>query len=347
MNPKRFWGRDMGQALRAVRSSLGPDALIMETKNLSKDLGGGIEITALAEAPGLNDMDETEMEGVAEAAPLPVDEIREELAALRSMLRWLAPGINHAGTVSAVLLKHGFAPETIATITEAMKSIHGADDRERLYRALAELIPSGGQINAAGDRLALIGPAGVGKTTTIIKLTIFETQRRSCRVGWVSTDQRRLVIGDPLAIYAGILGVHYETAANRKELKQTLDRMTDLDLVLVDTAGVNPRDGAGMKELSQLLHGFPDLRRALLLSAVTNGADMADWVAEYRKAALHSLIFTKIDECRFLGPVVSTALSVGVPLSYVTLGQNFVGDLEVAKPAIFASLILPGVDLHD
>jgi flagellar biosynthesis GTPase FlhF len=74
---------------------------------------------------------------------------------------------------------------------------------------------------------------------------------------------------------------------------------------------------------------------------------MTDHLARYRKDGLHGLIFTKLDECRYFGPAVSTAVSSGVPLSYVASGQNFVGDIGVAEPTIFTNLILPGVDLHD
>ncbi len=187
----------------------------------------------------------------------------------------------------------------------------------------------------------------MGKTTAIIKLTVFEMQRRNCRVGWINTDQRRLATGDLLGVYAGILGVAYETAENRKELKLALDRLAHCDLVLVDTPGINARKDEEIKELARLFHGLPDVRRCLVMSAVTNGNDMADWVALYRKIGLDSLFFTKMDECRYLGPLFNTALSCAVPLSYLTLGQNFAGDLAIARPEVFASLLLTGDHLDD
>jgi flagellar biosynthesis protein FlhF len=337
----------MSEALRAVRQSLGPDALLMETKNLSKDVGGGIEITAVSERPIPDDSDDAEPDRPDSHPAHPVEEIRAELAALKSMLGWLAPGLKPPDAVSATLIEHGFAPEIIAALTEAMLTSRGSSARERLEQSLTALLPEVALLRTGGERLALVGPAGVGKTTSIIKLTIYETQRRECKVGWVSTDQRRLATGDVLAVYAGILGVRYETATDRRELKQAFDRLSGCDLVLVDTAGVNPRDRDGMKALSKLLHGFPDLRRALLMSAATNRAEMADHLARYRKDGLQALIFTKLDECRYFGATLSTALSCGVPLSYIGSGQNLVGDFEIAEPAILASLIFPGVDSHE
>ena len=345
MSPKRFWGKDMAEALRSVRSVLGSDALIVETENLPSEAGGGIEITALGEA--------VEAEGKAAtpaiSAPpptFPVDDLRQELTTLKSMLGWLAPGLNCSDRITANLLEHGLAPEPLGKITEAMKNGAG-DERERLYRAVSELVPSGGRIPEASDRLALIGPTGVGKTTAIIKLTVFEMQRRNCRVGWIDMDEGRLASGDLLAVYSGILGVGYQKAASRAELKQAFVRFAECDLILIDTPGVNPRDSSAVRGLSKMLHGFSKLRHNLLISAVTNGKDMIDWIGLYREQGLDGVLFTKMDECRYLGPVLNAALTGGVPLSYITLGQNLSGDLAPALPEVFASLILTGVDAHD
>jgi len=81
--------------------------------------------------------------------------------------------------------RHGVAAETIAKLSTAVHQFHqsgGGDERERWYRAIADVIPTGAAIRAKRERLALVGPAGVGKTASLIKLTVFETQRRACRV---------------------------------------------------------------------------------------------------------------------------------------------------------------------
>jgi flagellar biosynthesis protein FlhF len=231
-------------------------------------------------------------------------------------------------------------------LVDATKESNGICNRESVYHALSRLIPSGGQLLQEKDCLALIGPTGAGKTTGLIKLTVFEMQRQHRLVGWVNTEQHGFKGNDPLGVYAAILGVRYETAASGKDLQRALDRLSDCDLILVDTPGVNPRNEEGIQALAKLLH-LPELRATLVLSAVTNGRDMADWVRIYSQARLESLFFTKLDECHYFGPLVNTALGAGAPLSYITLGQNLSGDLEVAKPEILASLLLMGVDPHD
>jgi flagellar biosynthesis protein FlhF len=341
MSPRRFWGKDMTAALRAVRNSLGPDALILETKNISE--GSGIEITALGGGRAAESDDQPPP--VPSFISAPIEEMRDEIAALRSMLSWLAPKIQKNDVLKS-LIGHGVSPEIMARISEAMRESPGTNDQEKMYDALRRLIPSGGQIQDGVDRVALMGPAGVGKTTSLIKLTVLENQRLNRRIGWVNADQRHLS-GDALALYANILGVRYETAETNKELKRSFDRLTDCDLLLVDTPGISPRDEQGVNDLGRLLDGIPDLRRALLCSATTNHADMADWVQTYGRLAISSLFFTKLDECRHLGPLINTALGSGYPLSYITLGQNLAGDLEIAKPEVLTSFLLTGGHPHD
>jgi flagellar biosynthesis protein FlhF len=337
----------MNEALRAVRSSLGSDALILETKNRSRDLGGGVEITALAEEAALDQAGTTETETAIRHQANPMNELREELVALKSMLSWLAPGLNHQDKIIKDLSNQGLATEIIAQLSDTVKSSAGKDAREHWHRAISGMVPSGGQIRGEHDRITLIGPAGVGKTATLIKITVFETQRRECRVGWINTDNRRLAAQDSLAVYASILNVGYEKAENKKELKQALEHLSDCDLILVDTPGVNPRDTVSVQNLAKMFSGLPELRRMLLLNAASHGRDMAEWVTLYGKVGLNALLFTKLDECRYFGPLINTILGSGVPVSYITLGQNFAGDLEIAKPEIFASLLLTGVESHD
>lgn len=340
MNHRKFWGRDMGEALRAVRSTLGDDALIMEAKNLPRDLGGGVEITALADGPVAEEEPVRQVATAVEAHP--TDDLRRQVASLKAMLAWLAPKLNHEDKIVRALLDHGVQPELIAKLSEAAASGESGGERERWYRAVAELVATGGEIRAEHERMALIGPAGVGKTQTLIKLTIFETQRRACRIGWINLDRRRLAAEDSLAVYAAILGVGYEQAAGRKELKEALERLADCDLVLIDTPGVNPRDQESVKELAKAFQNLTDLRRVLVLSAATHERDLGEWVATFGQIGLDALIFSKLDECRYFGPLFNTALSTGVPVAYLTLGQNLAGDLEIARPEIFASLLLAG-----
>ena len=234
----------------------------------------------------------------------------------------------------------------IERISEVMAKANGADDREKLYEAINGVIRCGGQIEETVERLAVIGPTGVGKTTSIIKLSVFETQKVHRRIGWINTDARSLTGADPMALYAGILSVQYETAQCRTDFLRALDRFSDCDLILIDTAGVNPRDRRDVTQLAALFEGLPQIRRTLLCPAATNAADLTDWVVAFEPLHFGSLFFTKLDECRYYGALLNTAVATGCPLSYFSLGQNMAGDLTVASPEIVASLLLGEADTH-
>ena len=341
----------MSEALRAVRSVLGADALISETKNLAKDLGGGVEITAFAAGEVGDELDGAAVASAAVASAVkaprhPLDELRGELALLKTMLGWLAPGLSQQHKIIESLVTHGVTPENISKLLGAMESAPAGSDEERWQHAMTKLLPRAALLRAGGERLALIGPSGVGKTATLIKLTVCESQQRDGRIGWVSMDERPLSANPTLDTYAGILGVQLERAANRGELKIALGRLAECDLVLIDTPATNPRHSDSIVRLAKSLHGLGDLRCVLLLSAVTNSADLIDWVDCYRPVGLDSLLFTKLDECRYLGPLLNTVLSAALPLSFITFGQSLAEDLAPAQPELFANLLLTGVG-HD
>jgi flagellar biosynthesis protein FlhF len=343
MNPEKFRGKDLTSALRAVREALGPDPLIFDTHAVSDLKGDGVEIMAVAERPIALALP------VLTAAPEApetsgVEEVRDEIASLRSMLGWLAPKLSHKSKILQNLSSQGLEAAAIERISEAMETADASDDREKLYQAIKCVIQSGGQIEDTVERLALVGPTGVGKTTSIIKLSVFEAQKVHRRIGWINTDARSFAGADPMALYAGILNVRYETAESRTDFLRALDRLSDCDLVLIDTLGVNPRNQREVNRLATLFEGLSQIRRTLLCPAATNGADLADWVQAFKPLNFGSLFFTKLDECRHYGVFVNTAITTACPLSYLSLGQNMAGDLAIATADILTSFLLGEVD---
>lgn len=378
METREFWGRDMGEALQAVRASLGEDVLILETLSVpaenSKDGGERVKIIAVQEKPAqggtptppllrekgtLSAMREEPKRGGTlpassqekrtvmltrkEMEAEEVGAVSRQLADLKAMLCWLVPGMKNSGVV-AELATQGVPPDLMVRLLQEAEAAEGTDEREKLRRTLTRLLPTGGDVEvSSGQRvcLALLGPPGTGKTSTLVKLTVRLTRGGPRRVGWVSLDNRRVTGAEELMAYAGILGVPCEVAEGQDGLTQALDRLSTCELVLVDTAGMSARDREGIKELAGLLHDIPHLRRTLVLSATTNGHDMKVWSDRYGRVGFDSLLFTMVDECGHFGPLVSTALTCGQPLSYLATGQRVTHDLEVARPETLARLLLP------
>ncbi|HTM08484.1 MAG TPA: hypothetical protein VL754_08855 [Verrucomicrobiae bacterium] len=338
MKPKQFVAKDISEALRAVRESLGPDALILESRSLSDERG--VEVIAMNEE---TDSLRPSRGPTASPAAGGLEEVRNEIAEVRSLLKWLLPSISGPGLVEN-LLDQGLAPEVITRIAREMEKSQQKSDRERLFTALARLVPFSGEFtkpDARQGRVAFIGPTGTGKTTSLIKLTV-RLAGNGARIGWINLESRRIVGADLLASYCGILGVPYRAAYDRETLMRAVEELSDCDWVLIDTPGLSPRDADGLVEVGAALDAISDLHRMLLLSAATNDRDMAAYVEDYKKAGFEALTFTKVDECRHFGPMINTAVSSGRPLSYITLGQDLVNDLRLGQPDLLASLLLSG-----
>ena len=368
----------MNEALKALRASLGPDALILQTRRVPAENGTNVEVTAVQDK-ATNSKPDTEIKGPNPKdastsrnlrSPKKTEELgelhqlrnsllgdgeqpseaardlrvlRQEIAEMKSLFRWVAPSLGR-GTVMEELMIQGVSPEIIARLTQEMPVSDETSEREQMRRVLTRVIPTGGDVEAKGGRrecLALIGPTGVGKTTTVVKLTTHLVRRGERRVGWVSLDNRRIAGSEQLVVYAGVLGIPCEVVDSKEGLFQALERFSSCDLVLIDTAGISPRDDKGLVELAQLTQNIPDLKRMLLLSATTNSRDLMDWVPLYDKVGFDSLLFTKLDEGRYFGSLLNTTLTYRRPLSYFTLGQSVTNSLEPAKPDKLARLLLP------
>lgn len=339
MKRKLFWARSMEEALRSVRGTLGLDALILETQAIPEERGGGVQITALDDG-----FEWSEAKAGPQKQPARDDlkEVQQEIVGLKSLLCWLVPGMGQKSVLEE-LMAQGVSPEMIARLAERAKGARGSDDRQKIFHALTGMIPTGGDLEAEGGRLLLLGPTGVGKTTTIVKLTLRLAGQRKWRIGWVTLDTGRIAGAETMTVFAGILGVPYEMAEDKRGLKKALNRLSDCDLVLIDTAGMSPKDERTAK-LAKTLEGIADLKRALLLSASTNSSDMKDWMERYRKVGFDSLIFTKVDECSHFGPMINIALGSDRPVSYLSLGQELRDSLRVAGAESLARLLMPSVE---
>ncbi|MBI3304275.1 MAG: hypothetical protein HYZ72_19595, partial [Deltaproteobacteria bacterium] len=315
METREFWGTDMNEVLQAVRASLGADALILDTLSVpgadGTDGEERIKVTAMREelrppTPTPQPPRSTSAlreEGEAEG----LKEISQQLADLKSMLCWMIPGMKQSGVLGELVTQDVPLDLLVRLIQEAAGA-EGVDEREQIRRVLIRTIPTGGDVEARSEQrmcLALIGPPGTGKTSAVVKLTVHLTRSGERRVGWVSLDNCRVTGAEELTVYAWILGIPCEVAEGREGLIRALERLSACDLVLIDTAGVNPRDTAGLAELAGVLHiqGTPELRRTLVLSAATNGRDLQTWVERYGQVGFDSLLFTMVDACGHFGPL--------------------------------------------
>jgi flagellar biosynthesis protein FlhF len=180
--------------------------------------------------------------------------------------------------------------------------------------------------------VALVGPTGVGKTTTIAKLAAGYRFREGKRVALITTDTYRIAGAQQLKSYAELIGLPCCVAPLPADLKRALTNDRDADVIFIDTVGRSARRQDQLEELAAYARGDDGCEVCLVLSATTKRADLLQAVEAYRSLGLSSIIATKIDETATVGPVCEAALAAAVPISYLTTGQEVPDDIEEAQP---------------
>ncbi len=215
--------------------------------------------------------------------------------------------------------------------------------RMRVARMLEEEIAVTGPILVTSDRrrvVALVGPTGVGKTTTIAKLAAHYRLREKCRVGLVTVDTYRIAAVEQLRTYADIIDLPMEVVATPREMHEALRRLAEVELVLVDTAGRSPRDEVKVRELRAFLEEAQPDEVHLVLSSVSGSSSLVRTAERFRAVGTTALVLTKLDEALALGHLLPLLRASKLPLSYLTDGQNVPDDIEPAVPGRLARTIL-------
>jgi flagellar biosynthesis protein FlhF len=215
--------------------------------------------------------------------------------------------------------------------------------KSRLLNAVEGRIAATGPIVCEPGRrriAALVGPTGVGKTTTLAKLAANFRLREGRRVGLVTVDTYRIAAVEQLRTYAEIIDLPMEVVATPGDMRRALARLADVDLVLLDTAGRSPRDELRIQELKSILAEARADEVHLVLSAASGVGPLRLAVERFAAAGVTSVLLTKLDEAATLGPAFALLQRSGRRLSYLTHGQNVPDDIEVADARRFARRLL-------
>ena len=246
-----------------------------------------------------------------------------------------------------LLQANGVGSEAVETLlapiiaaSEGEKSIDQV--RGRLREAIIERVVCSKQMtlnNTSPRILALIGPTGVGKTTTIAKLAAFAVKQK-VRVAIITIDTYRIGAVDQLKAYAGIMGLALTVAETPEALAAAIKANTDKHLIFIDTAGRNPRDQERLLEMKSFLQVDPSIENHLCLAATTRDRELMQIFDRFSLLPLSGVLFTKLDESESFGCILNMHLKHKVPLSYFSNGQRVPEDLLVATPQRVADLVL-------
>ncbi|HOF04117.1 MAG TPA: flagellar biosynthesis protein FlhF [Syntrophales bacterium] len=192
-----------------------------------------------------------------------------------------------------------------------------------------------------GKRLkVLVGPTGVGKTTTLAKLAARYKIDEKKKTGLITTDTYRIAAVEQLKIYAKILGVPLYVAGDNEGFRKSLRALADHDVILVDTPGKSPGDTEYLQRLQEMFSPREALDIHLLLSSTASRETLLAAAERYRVLKYDRIALTKIDECISFGNLYDVLDQTGTAVSYVTNGQNVPQDIEEVSPREMAKLII-------
>ncbi len=383
MRSKTYRAKTMKEALSRVRRDLGGDAVILASREIRRRRLFGLGPRALVEVTATDTMPPEVAIG-ARSNPEPVGtsiapdtrilaptsaglqaRFGEELSRLHAMVETLSrhgridhlvpdlpiPLIPTYSQLNEADVSEVLARRLIQHVAECLETDQ-LDDPESIHAtlrdAIEQCIPIAPPIQAvAGTRrvVALVGPTGVGKTTTVAKLAANFKLARGVRVGLVTVDTYRIAAVEQLRTYAEIIDLPLAVVNSPIEMQRAIDELGAVDLIFIDTAGRSPRDEVKIRELGEfLLQARPD-EVHLVLSAVADERSLRAAIERFAPVQIDRLILTKLDEADSLGGCLAVLASSSRPLSYVTTGQAVPDDIEAADRKRLARLILRQEDL--
>lgn len=191
-----------------------------------------------------------------------------------------------------------------------------------------------------------VGPTGVGKTTTIAKLSSKLMLEEKKKIVILTSDTYRIAAVEQIKTYANILSIPVEVVYEEDDLKNILPKYKEYDYILMDTAGRSHKNKEQFKDLKKLYEAFDgySMLTYLVLSATTKYKDLKNITKLYSDVGEYSLVFTKLDETDAIGNILNIKLDTGMSLSYVSYGQNVPDDIEVMNPQVIAKQVLGGGD---
>ena len=348
---ERWWSRLRGVRQIEVTASAAVNVPSRFPKSAEMEAVGAAAAREAAPAPA-------PAASSAPARSLP-EEVKGQLTDLQSMLQELCRQSRRGGQhelpetlfrLFTDLIEADLNEDVSREFVERVRTEASNDEladpmliKARVARMVEEEISVSGPIAVTPGRcrlVALVGPTGVGKTTTIAKLAAQYRLKQKFNVGLITVDTYRIAAVEQLRTYAEIIDLPMQVVSTPREMREAVRRMRGQDLILLDTAGRSPRDDIKIRELKAFLTEAGADEVHLVLSAVASARTLEQTAQRFASVGTTRLILTKLDEASSFGNLLPLVRSAKLPLSYLTNGQNVPDDIETAAPGRLARLVL-------
>jgi flagellar biosynthesis protein FlhF len=351
MKVKKYTASSMPEAMKKIRSDLGVDAIILNTKEANK---GGIF--------GLFSKKYLEVTAAVDPDPVPIalgnsgarGKVADDIRRLENEIKRLKSS-SYPGPLADVwnlLQKHGVeAGLTEKLMKPLLKDWYTNNEvlsEQEVFQSLHDLLvdqltQKETKISVYGKKvLVFIGPTGVGKTTTLAKIAAKAKLEDGKAVAFITADTYRIAAVNQLKTYADILNVPIEVAYTKDDFHKAKKAFADHDLVLVDTAGRNFREPSTIGELKQLIPFEDDTKVWLVFSMTSKYRDMKAIFRQFASIPADACVLTKIDETRDYGSAANLWLKDGLVPAFFTNGQTVPDDLIQSTPRRMAEMLTGG-----
>lgn len=381
MKVKKFTASSMPEAMKQIRAELGSDAVILNSRVIQQKGFMGLFRKNSIEVIAAIDPDAAKASKPVEqpkniqplipkravipesfTQPIPESAILKELQGLKKMLKNQSSGISDG--ILPVSLKRQIDQlrdqEVDSVIIEEITEIllekwygNGAaatdqEIREWSAKALLSRL-SGlefGGITFKKKFVNVIGPTGVGKTTTLAKIAAECMLKYGKKIAFITTDTYRIAAIEQLKTYAKILDVPIEVCYNMEDFKRSAEKFAEYDLVFIDTAGRNFRNQKYVADLRKAIDFNTEIETYLVLALTSKQRDMEEIRNQFSLIPIDRFIFTKLDETAVYGSMMNMAVTFSTGIGYVTNGQDVPDDLLAASPEVIIDSIL-GVSRYE
>ncbi len=369
---KKFKAPTMREAMELAKEYFGDDALVLKSQKVkARGLSGAdedlIEITVTSEkAAAVETVDPAAQKAFYSPDNLPrvrklqpdktVMEIKDELNELKASIGHLSDYMRYSkmillpDTLRFLVDEKGFDEDLAAELIHKIHPRLGEDRlksdrriREELQREVSSQIRVNDDLSVPEDRpkvICMVGPTGMGKTTTIIKLATHPQFYGKRRVALITIDTYRVAAAAQLKTFAALAKLPLEIVYEPREFQSAMEKFQSHEVVLVDTAGRSPRNTQHLEELERFLRIRRPDELHLVLSVSTRTDSLVDAIEAFSTLSVNRLVASKVDETSRLGNILNIARTVELPISFLTNGQRVPDDILLANKKEIARLIL-------